>query len=184
MFAWCHFGSSIDAAGACHRHRSQIAASANYKSGRHIASAMVILVQSHQPKRYSQRCASAGVGASNECVKKDWSQPQYVWPVMRCPPGVPQPLSDVLKDYPLPHHVCTTTKRKKTIRFADDDSTAATSAADDDSIAAADENNKEHYDSTDDDGSIAAADESDKEGCQWCFSPSPPLCPKCRGVTK
>jgi len=42
MFACCHSGSSIDAAGACgnDRYRSHIAASANYKSGRHIASAM------------------------------------------------------------------------------------------------------------------------------------------------
>jgi hypothetical protein len=39
MFACCHFGSSIDACGK-KRHRSQIAASANYKSGRHIASSM------------------------------------------------------------------------------------------------------------------------------------------------
>ena len=75
MFAWCHFGSSIDAAGACHRHRSQIAASANYKSGRHIASAVgkhagqAAVLKRPTAKMCSQPRASSGVGASNGCVE-------------------------------------------------------------------------------------------------------------------
>ena len=75
MFSCCHFGSSIDAAGACHRHRSQIAASANYKSGRHIASAVgkhagqAAVLKRPAAKMCSQPRASSGVGASNECVE-------------------------------------------------------------------------------------------------------------------
>ena len=71
MFACCHFGSSIDAAGACHRHRSQIAASANYQSGRHIACAMgkragqAAVLKRPAAKMCSQPRASSGVGANN-----------------------------------------------------------------------------------------------------------------------
>ena len=77
MFACCHFGSSIDAAGACGKkgHRNQIAASANYTSGRHIASAMGKragqALHSKRPaaKMCSQPRASSGVGANNGSVE-------------------------------------------------------------------------------------------------------------------
>lgn len=77
MFACCHFGSSIDAAGACgkNRYRSQIAASANYRSGRHIASAMrkragqAAVLKRPAAKMCCQPRTSSGVGANNGFVE-------------------------------------------------------------------------------------------------------------------
>ena len=77
MLACGHFGSSIDAAGACgnDRHCNQIAASAHYKSGRHIASAMgkrggqAPVSKGPAAKMCSQPRASSGVGANNGSVE-------------------------------------------------------------------------------------------------------------------